>query len=150
MLRLILATAFALSFAGIANAAEFRIGAGNVNADSTANHGDVVPYFDTYPGVFCGTKAIRVQFINSFGNVNSTAKIGRVYIGYQQHAPNGPYAAYVKVNQVISQGESTSWIKIPTSYQGTCLERVRVYAEGTESYGDHNQGSLRLAVIGTK
>jgi hypothetical protein len=141
MIRILMTTAALIFSAGVAHAGEFRVGAGNVASNFDLEHDS--PYFDTYPGAFCGTKAIRLQILNH--HTGGTVHIGRVYYAYQQPAEHGPFSAYVKVNATLREGQTTGWIPVPN--MGSCLKKVRVYAEGND-FGGWEHGSHRVVVIG--
>ena len=136
----VLAATSLMSFA--AQAEEFRIGAGNVSTDF--DHENDSPYFDTYPGQFCGTKAVRIEVRDR--NNGGTVRIGRVYFAWETPGEKGPFRAYSKVNTVLSEGESTGWIRLPNY---GCLRKVRVYAEGNAWPDDWRHGTHRVVVIGT-
>ena len=123
--------AFAMfAFAGIAQAEEVRIGSGVVR---TGDNG----YFDTYPGSFCGIKAVRIA---AGRNANGNVGLGRIYFSY---APNQPwiFSAYTHA--------SSGLVKVP---QLGCLNRVRVYFDAREQFPDsgHYQDTFHFTVYGIK
>lgn len=144
MIRIILTAALFLSATvSIAQAEEIRIGAATIGANF--DNGNDVPYFDTYPGSFCGVKALRVAVLDH--NVGASVHIGRVYLAFQKPAAHGPFSAYAIVNANVREGETTAWIKLPK--MDSCLKKVRVYAEGNSTL-DWGGGSYRVVVIGAK
>jgi hypothetical protein len=95
-----------LIFAGVAQAEEIRIGQGTTTNRSEIN------YFDTYPGTFCGVKAIRIERDHQpYG--------GLVFYSFQ---PNKPWIYSAKAH-VGGNG----WAKVPDIRGLGCLQRVRVY-----------------------
>lgn len=146
MIRTLFAFAIALMVSGVAGAAEFRIGQAVVPFGYQQGGN---AYYDTYPGKFCGTKAIRLQVQGRDNQVeNGRFDIGRVYFAYETPAEHGPFKAYVKVNTTLRRGQSTGWINIPNY---GCLKKVRVYASG--AYGSNINvpvGSGFIDVIGLK
>jgi hypothetical protein len=150
MLRTIFASLLMLAaFTGPVHAEEIRIGAATV--DATPDPREAPSYFDTYPGTFCGVKAIRVQVNgprNSY-NRDQLVQIGRIYFAYQKRSARGPFSAYVKVNAYFHKGESTAWIQLPK--MDSCLTKVRVYAQGAYDNDVLPGGeSFRLVVYGAR
>lgn len=141
MIRILITAAALVLSAGVAHADQFRIGAGNVSTDFDLEHDQ--PYFDTYPGHFCGTKAVRIQVLDH--NNGGSVRIGRVYFAWEVPGEKGPFRAYTKVNTSLSEGETTAWIQLPAY---GCLKKVRVYAEGSRHGGWDYGGSHRVVVIG--
>lgn len=128
------------SFSFATNAEQFRIGAGTVYADSELNN-----YFDTYPGRFCNTRAIRVSVLGRPSPWNDgDVRIGRVYLAFDYRTEMGPFAGYIPFNVTLEPGQSTAWVQLPRNWG--CLRRVRVYAQ--EAYGDSwNPGEWRRVVV---
>lgn len=154
MLRLILTAALSITLlAGTAQAEVIRIGARTVPGEGNWNTGGPNSYFDTYPGQFCGVKAIRVAVKgyndHSFRNY---LKIGRVYFAYQKRNEKGPFSAFAKINQNINSGDASGWVPVPQL--DSCLKSVRVYAsmaDGSHQDHDGNFGrSFRVIVEGKK
>ena len=97
-------------FAGAAQADVIRIGQG-----TTTNRSERT-YFDTYPGTFCGVKAIRIE-------MNGAPYGGLVYYSFQ---PNNPWIFSAK-----AQVGGTGWNRVPQIEGLGCLQRVRVYVPAT-------------------
>lgn len=103
-------------FAGVAQAEVVRIGQGSTTSRSEST------YFDTYPGQFCGVKAIRVE-------MNGSPYGGLVYYSFE---PNKPWIFSAKAN--LNGG----WNKVPQIAGLGCLQRVRVYVPAVyPSPGEH-------------
>jgi hypothetical protein len=98
-----------MMFAGTAQADEVRIGQGVTNSRQEST------YFDTYPGEFCGVKAIRLE-------LNGAPYGALVYYSFQ---PNNPWIFSAKAH--VGSG----WNKVPKIKGLGCLQRVRVYVPST-------------------
>jgi hypothetical protein len=95
-----------LMFAAAAQAEVIKLGQGVTNSRSERT------YFDTYPGQFCGVKAIRIE-------MNRQPYGALVYYSFQ---PNNPWIFSAK-----ARVSGNTWNKVPRIAGLGCLQRVRVY-----------------------
>jgi hypothetical protein len=97
-------------FAGAAQAEVVKIGQGTTTNKSEKN------YFDTYPGQFCGVKAIKIE-------MNGEAHGGLVYYSFE---PTHPWIYSAKAHV-----QGGVWNQVPHFNGLGCLQRVRVYVGST-------------------